>query len=201
MKDTYLTIEKPSEGFYKEKGSKFLAYSYPVQDEDEVKTRLEELRKKYYDARHYCYAYMLGREMEVFRANDDGEPNHSAGDPILGQIRSANLTDILIVVVRYFGGTKLGVSGLINAYKSAAAEAIQHSEIIEKIVRKQISLEFEYPEMNEIMRIIKEHDLEIKNQELALKCSMEIEIRESDFKRILEKFELLSALGHVKIFD
>lgn len=201
MKDTYLTIATIAEGFYKEKGSKFLAFAFPVQNEDQVKDCLEELRKKYYDARHYCYAYMLGREMEVFRANDDGEPNHSAGDPILGQIRSANLTDILVVVIRYFGGTKLGVGGLVTAYKTAASEALQSAEILEKIVTKQVHVEFEYPEMNEIMRIIKEHELNIAHQEMALNCSMKIEVRENDFDLIMEKLELLAALGQVKLLD
>lgn len=201
MKDTFLTIANSTEGFYKEKGSKFLAFAFPAENEEQIKNHLEELRKKYYDARHHCYAYMLGREMEIFRANDDGEPNHSAGDPILGQIRSANLTDILVVVVRYFGGTKLGVGGLITAYKTAAAEAIQLAEVIEKIVTMQIHLQFEYPQMNEVMRIIKEHELNIVNQEMALGCSMKIDIREGDFERVMEKFELLEALGQIQILN
>jgi uncharacterized YigZ family protein len=196
--DTFLTISAPSEGFYKEKGSKFLAFAYPVLGEEDIKEYLDELRKQYYDARHFCYAYMLGKEQEVFRANDDGEPNHSAGDPILGQIRSANLTDILIVVVRYFGGTKLGVGGLITAYKIAAAEAIQNAEILEKIVSKPIYLELEYPEMNEVMRIIKEYELEIISQEMKLSCKFALSVRERDFEIVLEKLKLLEALGKLK---
>src|SRR5690606_39655528 len=135
--DTYLTIADHAEGLYYEKGSKFIALAYPVSDEEEIKSLLENIRKKYYDARHHCYAYRLGREGLVFRANDAGEPNHSAGDPILGQLRSYNITDVLIVVVRYFGGTKLGVGGLINAYKTAAADAIENSTIITKITDRK----------------------------------------------------------------
>lgn len=135
--DTYLTISDDSEGFYKEKGSKFLSFAFPVHHEEDIKEKLDILRKKYYDARHHCYAYVLGKDKEIFRANDDGEPNHSAGDPILGQIKSNQLTNILIVVVRYFGGVKLGVGGLISAYRTAAAEAISNNVIVEAIVKKR----------------------------------------------------------------
>lgn len=201
MKDTYLTISTPSEGFYKEKGSKFLAFAFPVSTEDQIKDSLEELRKKYYDARHHCYAFMLGKDMEVFRSNDDGEPNHSAGDPILGQIRSANLTDVLIVVVRYFGGTKLGVGGLITAYKAAASDAISNASILEKIVYRTLALTVDYSEMNEVMRIIKEYDLNVSQQVMELKCTFHLEVRENDYNKVREKFDLLQALGQIEIIN
>lgn len=178
-----------------------MAFAFPVSTEDQIKENLEELRKKYYDARHHCYAYMLGKDMEVFRSNDDGEPNHSAGDPILGQIRSANLTDVLIVVVRYFGGTKLGVGGLITAYKTAASDAIANASILEKIVYRSLTLTVDYAEMNEVMRIIKEFDLNISHQVMELKCTFHLEIRENDYNQVKEKFELLQALGQIEILD
>lgn len=177
LKDTYFTIVQESEGFYKEKGSKFLAFAYPVGEEDTVKERLAELKKKYYDARHHCYAYILGPDNTKYRANDDGEPGHSAGDPILGQIKSNNLTNTLVVVVRYFGGTKLGVSGLINAYKTAAATAIENNQIIEKLILSEISIQFEYPQMNHVMKLIKDHDLTIISQKLEMSCEMNLGVR------------------------
>lgn len=177
LKDTYFTIVQESEGFYKEKGSKFLAFAYPVEEEDTVKERLAELKKKYYDARHHCYAYILGPDNTKYRANDDGEPGHSAGDPILGQIKSNNLTNTLVVVVRYFGGTKLGVSGLINAYKTAAATAIENNQIIEKLILSEISIQFEYPQMNHVMKLIKDHDLTIISQKLEMSCEMNLGVR------------------------
>ena len=154
--DTYYSIAGPAEGLYKEKGSKFLAFAYPVTSLDEIRERQEELRKQYYDARHHCYAYILGKDGEQWRANDDGEPNHSAGDPILGQIRSQELSDVLIVVIRYFGGTKLGVSGLIHAYKTAAAEALDNAEREEKILSTRCSFTFAYPDMNGVMKLVKD---------------------------------------------
>lgn len=182
MDDTFLTLKRESEGLYKEKGSKFLAFGYPVNDEQDIKERLEVLRKKYYDARHHCYAYILGKEKENYRANDDGEPNHSAGDPILGQIRSNDLTNVLIVVIRYFGGTKLGVSGLITAYRTAAAEAIMANEIITETVTKKIKFTFDYLDMNDVMRLIKEFDLDIKTQDFDNSCSMTIKVREGNYE-------------------
>ena len=155
----YWTIETISEGLYKEKGSKFFSYAYPVKTEEEIKEIVKELKKQYYDARHHCYAFMLGAEQLHFRANDDGEPSNSAGNPILGQIRSANLTNILIVVVRYFGGTKLGVPGLIHAYKTAAFEAIENARIVPRDITKIIDIAFDYLAMNDIMKVIKEYDL------------------------------------------
>lgn len=185
MEDLYYTIASPSEGIYKEKGSKFISLAYQVHSEEEVKAVLATLRKEYYDARHHCYAYSLGADKNRYRANDDGEPNHSAGDPILGQIRSANLSNVLLVVVRYFGGTKLGVSGLINAYKTAAAEAIANAVIIQKHETALLQIQFEYPQMNDIMSLVKEYELDIKYQQFELNCAITLEIR----KGLLEEVD------------
>jgi len=179
MEDTYLSIEKATEGIYKEKGSKFIALAFPVKDEEDIKEHLESIKKKYYDARHHCYAYRLGKDGEVFRANDDGEPNHSAGDPILGQIRSANITNALVVVVRYFGGTKLGVGGLINAYKTAAAEAIANAKIVTGTLINMIEIRFDYLHMNDVMKLIKDYEAEVKDQNFDITCSIIISIRSS----------------------
>ncbi len=184
QKDTYFTLKGNSEGFYKERGSKFLAFAYVVFDENEVKTELAALKKKYYDARHHCYAYVLGNKSEKYRANDDGEPGHSAGDPILGQIRSNNLTNTLIVVVRYFGGTKLGISGLINAYKTASADAIANNAIIEKLLLSELTLEFEYPQLNHVMKLVKDHNLEIIAQKMEISCEMKLGVRLSLEKQV-----------------
>jgi uncharacterized YigZ family protein len=189
IEDSYLTLKKTSEGLYKEKGSKFLAFAYPVDTEEQIKDILDSLRKKYYDARHHCYAYMLGKNQDVYRANDDGEPNHSAGDPILGQIRSHQLTNVLIVVIRYFGGTKLGVGGLISAYKTAAAEAIQNNEIITAIVHSRLGVDFDYLAMNDVMKIIKDFDLQLVNQQFDNICRLEIQVREKFKAMVIEKFE------------
>lgn len=186
LKDTYLTIERASEGFYKEKGSKFLAFAYPVSDEESVKTIITDLKKKYYDARHYCYAYIMGFEGDNYRANDDGEPGHSAGDPILGQIRSNELTNILIIVIRYFGGTKLGVGGLIHAYKTAAADAIQNNQIIVNLIFSEINIQFEYPQINLVMKLVKDHELQIINQKLEMSCEMRLGVRLSMEKQIVD---------------
>lgn len=198
MEDTYLTLAHNSEGLYKEKGSKFLAFAFPVANEEEIKSHLEALRKQYYDARHHCYAYILGKDQDSYRANDDGEPNHSAGDPILGQIRSNNLTNTLIVVIRYFGGTKLGVGGLISAYKIAAAEAITNNEIIEEIVKNKVKLQFDYLAMNDVMRLVKDMDLGIQNQQFDNTCLIELLVRESMMEEFMNKIE---DLDQVKIID
>jgi uncharacterized YigZ family protein len=189
MEDTYRTITEPTESIYKEKGSKFLAFAYPVYSEEEIKEQLAELRKKYFDARHHCYAYTLGADKSRYRANDDGEPNHSAGDPILGQIRSADLSNILVVVIRYFGGTKLGVSGLINAYKTATADAIADATIIEKHETSLLQIHFEYPQMNDVMSLVKEFNLEVRNQQFELDCNLTIELRKSLQPEIIAKLE------------
>ncbi len=177
IKDTYQILKEDSEGFYKEKGSKFLAFAYVVQSEEDIKERIAALKKKHYDARHHCYAYVLGFDGEIYRANDDGEPGHTAGDPILGQIRSHNLTNTLIVVVRYFGGTKLGVSGLIYAYKTAAADAIGQNVIMEKQMISEISIRFAYPQLNNVMKLVKDLDLEIISQSMELTCEMTLAVR------------------------
>lgn len=184
--DTFLTLAGESSGLFKDRNSKFHYYAFPVRSEEEVKEKQAVLKKKYYDARHHCYAFVIGRDGDYFRASDDGEPNHSAGDPILGQIRSHNLTNTLIVVVRYFGGTKLGVSGLINAYKTSAALAIEENEIIEEQVKEQVSIHFPYPVMNDVMKLVKLHELEIVDQEMTLDCKMTLEFREKLKETVLE---------------
>jgi len=196
MQDSFLTISSPSEGLYKEKGSKFIALAFPVESVDEVKDSLEGLRKEYYDARHHCYAYVLGHAGDEVRANDDGEPNHSAGDPILGQIKSKNLTNTLVVVIRFFGGTKLGVSGLITAYKTAAAEALDANQIIQKDITENITLRFPYDEMNEVMKLVKDLDLKIKRQDYDSLCIMNLEVIISQMGNLKEKVTLLNDLSH-----
>ena len=177
--DTYKTISAPAEGLYKEKGSKFLAFAYPVRTIDEVKAHLEQLRKDYFDARHHCYAYILGPRKDAFRANDDGEPSGTGGRPIHGQLLSADLTDTLIVVVRYFGGILLGASGLANAYKTAARDAIDHATIIEKTIDCRYRLGFAYETMNDVMRILKDYDLKPENSNYNLDCTLEVSVRQS----------------------
>ena len=177
LKDSYLTIAEPSEAIYKERSSKFLTYAYPVESEEEIKELLDALRKEYYDATHHCYAYRLGPQGETFRANDDGEPSGTAGKPILGQLLSADLTNCLVVVVRYFGGTKLGVSGLIQAYKESTAEVIAVSKIIEKTVDRVLNVDFSYISMNGVMRIIKEEQPVIEEQIFDNLCSMRLAMR------------------------
>lgn len=179
MDDTYRTIRDLSEGYYTEKRSRFLSFALPVRSPDEVKTQVDAYRKKYYDARHVCWAYMLGPDRTTFRANDDGEPSSTAGKPILGQINSNNLTDILIIVVRYFGGIELGTSGLIVAYRTAAAEAIAAAHIEERTVDETITITFEYPHLNSVMRIVKEDKPDVLAQSFELTCEMTLRIRQS----------------------
>lgn len=179
MEDTYRTISDLSEGYYTEKRSRFLSFALPVRTPDEVKTQLDIYRKKYYDARHVCWAYMLGPDRTTFRANDDGEPSSTAGKPILGQINSNNLTDILIIVVRYFGGIELGTSGLIVAYRTAAAEAIAAARIEERTIDETITITFEYPHLNSVMRIVKEDKPDVLAQSFELTCEMTLRIRQS----------------------
>ena len=186
--DTYNTITQTSSGLYKEKGSKFIALAYPVTNEDEVKEILAELKKEYYNARHHCYAYVLNPDKSAWRVNDDGEPSGTGGRPIHGQIQSFDLTNILIVVVRYFGGTKLGVSGLINAYKSAAKDALSQAEVIEKTVNEVYKLEFPYEEMNDVMRIIKEEDIQILDNQYDEACMITYSIRKNEADRIKFRF-------------
>lgn len=197
MITSFHTLSGLSAGEYKEKGSKFIALAFPISSEDEVKTRLTEIKKKYFDARHHCYAYIIGADKNKFRANDDGEPNHSAGDPILGQIRSKNLTNVLVVVVRYFGGTKLGVSGLITAYKTATEEALNNAQIIEQQITVTAVFEFTYEVTPVIMKLIKDFDLKIMNQEFGETCSIKIEVLLSVKDNLLERVRLLNATGSV----
>ena len=195
--DSYLTISSPSSGQYTEKRSKFLAFAFPVSTLDEIKALVETHQKKYFDARHVCYAYMLGHERLVFRANDNGEPSGTAGKPILGQINSNELTDILIIVVRYFGGVKLGTSGLIQAYKAAAAEAIAAATIIEKTVDLQLTISFEYPAMNQVMRIVKEEEPAIVSQQFDSDCVMTLSTRVSLMSRLRDRLEKLRVVTFV----
>lgn len=194
MDDTYLTISRTSEGIYKEKMSKFLAFAIPVVSVEEVKTQLEKYQKEYYDARHVCWAYMLGHERTNFRSNDNGEPSGTAGKPILGQINSAGLTDILIIVVRYFGGIKLGTSGLIVAYREAAAEAIAANEIVERQVEDEVRFGFEYPLMNEVMRIVKEENPTIISQLFDMDCEMTLRIRRSLMENLKNRLSKIDGL-------
>jgi len=199
MVDKFLTIAKESESLYKEKGSKFIGIAVPVQSEEDVKSSLEAIRKKYYDARHHCYAYTLKSDASQIRANDDGEPNHSAGDPILGQIKSKNLTNTLVVVVRYFGGTKLGVSGLINAYKTSAKEALEANTIVEEEVRDTLVLKFPYEEMNEVMKLVGTLDLKILDQGYEDMSTLTVAVLASKRVNLTEKITFLNNIGH-KIF-
>ena len=187
--DEYKTIKEPSEGIYKERGSKFLAFAFPVVDESEVKTHQAELRKRCFDARHHVYAFRIGPDKKLYRSSDDGEPSNSSGPPVLGQILSFDLTNVLIVVVRYFGGTKLGIPGLIHAYRTAAADAINNATIITIVEKRTIDIRFQYPSMGDVMRIIKDHDLEIVEQELMIDCRIQIAIAKSIFSQILQRFE------------
>lgn len=192
LEDSYKTIKKASkEALFKEKGSKFFGYTFPVLSEDDVKTCLEELKKKHHSARHFCYAYQIGVEDVKFRANDDGEPNNSAGLPIYGQIQSFEVTNILVVSVRYFGGTKLGVGGLISAYKTSAKLALEVSEILEKTIDVHFQLNFGYEMMNAVQRIIKEKNIEIINQKLEIDCEYIVSIRKNDADMIFEVFDNL----------
>lgn len=188
-KDTYKTIVADAEAIFKDKGSKFLTYAYPVTSEEEIKEKLEPLRKKYYDATHHCYAWRLGPQGEAFRANDDGEPSGTAGKPILGQMLSYELTNILIVVVRYFGGTKLGVSGLINAYRESAREVIANCEIVTRTVDAHYKIRFSYMAMNDVMKIVKDIQPEVISQVFDNLCEMELAIRESLAEQLHRKLE------------
>jgi len=191
MIDTYKTIEVPGEEtLFKEKNSKFFGYAFPVHSEEEVKTILEQVKKQHFSARHWCYAYQIGTGKNVyFRANDDGEPNNSAGMPIYGQIQSFDVTNILVIVVRYFGGVKLGVGGLVSAYKTSAQMALEASEIIEKTIDSHFLIRFDYKNMNKVMRIIKEKNINVVNQTLELDCLIEISCRLTQSKEIFNAFD------------
>ena len=187
--DSYLTIAAPAEAASRERSSKFLAYAYPVQDEGQIREILDALRKRYYDATHHCYAWRLGPGGEHFRANDDGEPSGTAGRPILGQLLSNDITNCLVVVVRYFGGTKLGVPGLIAAYKESAAEAIAAAEIVERTVDRTVEVDFPYVAMNDVMRVVKEEQPKVVSQTFDNLCSMRLTIRESRAEALVEKLK------------
>ena len=190
IRDTYRTITKPSpETLYREKGSRFLGFAFPVTNEDQIKEHLEALKKEHHSARHWCYAWQLGKEYEHYRANDDGEPSNSAGMPIYGQIQAFDLTNVLVVSVRYFGGTKLGVGGLIQAYKTSAQLALEASNIVERTIDVPFRLKFDYPEMDIVMRTIKEKDLRITDQNLGLDAEIDIAVRKKDAEKIFQLFE------------
>lgn len=196
FEDTYKTIETPTEGLFKDKGSKFLAFAFPVSCQEDVKERQEELRNIHHSARHHCYAYLLGYDKSTSRMNDDGEPSGSAGRPIMGQIQSFDLTNILVVVVRYFGGTKLGIRGLIDAYKFATKDAIEKAVIIEKTVNEVFRVEFDYPLMNQVMKIVKDEKLIATEQNFALTCSLIYSIRKQNSNAV---FDMFSKIEGVKV--
>lgn len=200
MKDTYNTIAVPSpEILYKEKNSKFFGYAFPVSNEDQIKLHLEQLRKQHYGAVHFCYAFQLGTETVYYRANDDGEPSNSAGMPIYGQIQSFGLTNVLIVVVRFFGGVKLGVGGLISAYRTAAQMTLQEAEIVEKTIDIHYKVSFDYKNMNKVMRIIKENNLDIVAQTMSESCEIEIATRKKNAEKIFDIFNHLFEIEIQKI--
>lgn len=196
MVNSYHTILSPCTGLYKEKGSRFLAFAYPVASEHEIKERIESLKQEYFDARHHCYAWVLGADESRFRAFDDGEPNHSAGDPILGQIRSQKLTNILVVVVRYFGGTKLGVGGLVTAYKLATADALDKADVVEEIIRKSLSIAYEYAATPEIERFIQSFDGKIVQQSFGEQVTLECAIPVKYWHAATDRLGLLVATHH-----
>jgi uncharacterized YigZ family protein len=195
IQDTYFTINQPStEVLFKEKNSKFFGYAFPINSEEEVKTHIESLKKQHFSARHWCYAYQIGTDKIQYRANDDGEPNNSAGMPIYGQIQSFNVTNILVVVVRYFGGVKLGVGGLITAYKTAAQMALEESEIIEKTIDIHFLVHFDYKNMNKVMRVIKEKNITIVAQKMEESCEIEISTRKK-----MPKVYLTFSMGFLRL--
>jgi uncharacterized YigZ family protein len=198
---SFLTIAAATEGLYKEKGSKFLAFTFPVESEHEVKEKIAAVKKEFYDARHHCYAYVVGADKRTSKAYDDGEPNHSAGDAILGQIRSRGLTNILVIVVRYFGGVKLGVGGLAQAYKAAAEDALAKAIIVEKEVEEKFVINFEYTANAEVMKLVKDFGLTIVNQSYADSCSIEVSVSLKNKDEMLRKIKLLKDLSFpIKLF-
>lgn len=194
FEDTYRTISQPSEGIYKDKGSKFIALAFPVCDEEEVKEKLAEVQKRYFDARHHCYAYRLGYDKLVYRINDDGEPAGTAGKPIFGQFLSNDLTNILVVVVRYFGGTKLGIKGLIRAYKSATIEALNEEFFITKKVWDIYEVHFNYDQMNDVMKILKEDGINQLDQQFDLECMIKFSVRKKFTNDIYDRFNKIKNL-------
>jgi len=187
FEDTYLTITEPSESVFRDRSSRFIGLAVPVGNEAEMKQELEQIRKKYFDATHHCYAFRLSFDKSVYRFSDDGEPSGTAGRPIFGQIQAKDLTNILVVVVRYYGGTKLGVSGLINAYKTAAKEALEHNRIVERTVNDVYEVLFTYEQMNDVMRVLKDDDIKQLSQNFDLKCRIEFSIRKLHAGKVYEK--------------
>ena len=198
MSDTFKTITEISEGLFKDKGSKFISFAIPITNSTNIKEVLTEYKKRFFDARHVCYAYMIGHERTNFRANDDGEPSGTAGRTILGQINSYQLTNVLIIVVRYFGGILLGTGGLVSAYKQAAADALEQASIIEKTVDSELSIKFDYLLMNDVMRVIKEINPTILSQKFEIECSMDLSIRNQNFNTLQTK---LSEIVGLKILS
>ena len=192
--DTYKTINKTSHGYYKDRGSKFIAVAIPVSDEQQAKKELEKTKKTYHDARHHCYAYRIGWDYAVYRINDDGEPSGSAGQPIFGQIRSYELTNILIVVIRYFGGVKLGMRGLIDAYKSASRETLQNNKIVQNTVKEHLHIHFTYPQMGKVMHLVKENNLEQIETRFEIECDLGIAVHRYRSKEIAEQFRKIEGV-------
>jgi len=197
IQDQYRSIAAPSEGLFKDNGSRFIALAYPVETEEEVKTIVAGLRKEYHDARHHCYAYRLGYKGDLWRASDDGEPSGSAGRPILGQIDSLGLSDILVVVVRYFGGIKLGIPGLIRAYKTSTADALSSARVVDKIASRHFRVQFEYLSMNAVMKVLKEMDLPQKNQDFGESCSLETSVRLAAVEDFMQKMDGIAKLEEI----
>lgn len=199
LTDSYLSIASLSEGAYKDNGSRFLSFIYPCTSAEQADLFLSSIRKKYYDATHHCYAYRIGREGNTFRINDDGEPSSTAGRPIYGQILSNNLSDVLLVVVRYFGGVKLGVPGLIKAYKTAAADAIAHAKIITKISTERFKITFDYPSADKVMKELKKLGIEAQNKKFEQECSVEADVRLTDIERLEGTFKRNEKISVIKI--
>lgn len=198
---SFRTLKTPAEGVFKEQGSRFLAFAFPVSSESDIKMHLAALRKKYFDATHHCYAWVLGADKSRYRANDDGEPNHTAGDPILGQIKAHNLTNVLVVVVRYFGGTKLGVGGLVQAYKTASAAVLANTTIVECDVTVSFNIRYAYPSTPEVMSLVKEFDLKIQQQDFSDDGFMQVSLSLRKRDELIKRLQLLKALGHTLLFE
>jgi len=199
MTDLYRTIKHPSEGLYKEKGSKFLAYAYPVKTEEEIRQKIADLRKQFHDARHHCYAWRLGPEKDHFRVNDDGEPSGSAGKPIFGQLQSRDLSDVLVVVVRYFGGKLLGVGGLIRAYRAAASDALDQNTLVEQRVFDKIKLDFRYEQMNAVMKLIKDYQLDYEDQLFDLECSLTLRVWKRKSEKVVREISKIEGCSLAQI--
>lgn len=195
MDDAYMTISSPCEGLYKEKGSKFLAFAFPVSTKEQVKPIVDDLRKKHHDARHVCFAYIINPQSPETRANDDGEPSGTAGRPMLGALQSKGVVNVLIVVVRYFGGTKLGTSGLINAYKTASLDALENGEIIERNLEATLSIHFSYFVMNDVMKVMKEENPTVLSQTFDNECAMQLQVRLNDFEKLKSRLENIEGVS------